>query len=612
MADDNKAQQNQANPQNNQAQKKPQEGQQPAKNEREGYAKKMWQQIEKKASMSADRAGLKNDVQGGGSGGGGRKRRRRRKRRRPGDVPGQPLGQNQLQTQQNRPGPTTLQHNLPQESKVEKQAPGFVADHGQKPNQPQAPKVAQQVPSFKTEHGPKSGAGQFQPKIHQQKLREQPAKSVAAEPEVEKQASTPKVAQVPKSAAVEPSTFEERIEAFKPEKPHFTAEEPAPQPPVAPVTSVPPVTPVIPVASGTPAIPVNPFAGVSQKVDFVEARKEPEKPNKNVEEFEEAKEVPVKEVEMPEQKEPQIKSAKKELSAAPTESYAEVVDVTPDAAIAGGQEFKKEFWTILEQAGFTKKRILIALLVLVLGIFVLVFFVFDGDEGGAPADEGEEVVVGEEVLATDIAGVESAYIFGLEYTPIEARPISSFGSLDGIGTAFALGVGEPLLEKSFVEDIELLRRMDNMFNTDVYALVNLSTDRRKALEDHIAELGVLLDDANGALERVDGELNTLTNRFNLISEQRDLREQEFFTRVDGLLGESAYLELEAFMELSEETASIRAQFSARQVVRDRLARFLDVLRPRHNDLIVNKEALIKGVRVFDVPDSDIDAIVPVE
>ena len=39
---------------------------------------------------------------------------------------------------------------------------------------------------------------------------------------------------------------------------------------------------------------------------------------------------------------------------------------------------------------------------------------------------------------------------------------------------------------------------------------------------------------------------------------------------------------------------------------------LTVSIPRYNDIKANKEALIKGVRVFDIPGSDIDAIRRVE
>ncbi|MDA1060942.1 MAG: hypothetical protein O3B47_04070, partial [bacterium] len=57
---------------------------------------------------------------------------------------------------------------------------------------------------------------------------------------------------------------------------------------------------------------------------------------------------------------------------------------------------------------------------------------------------------------------------------------------------------------------------------------------------------------------------------------------------------------------------LKFDFSIHTSVREMYVNALTVSIPRYNDIKANKEALIKGVRVFDIPGSDIDAIRRVE
>lgn len=57
---------------------------------------------------------------------------------------------------------------------------------------------------------------------------------------------------------------------------------------------------------------------------------------------------------------------------------------------------------------------------------------------------------------------------------------------------------------------------------------------------------------------------------------------------------------------------VRARFNALGTIADQIESSLTFLRPRYQDILVNQEAILEGVRVFDVPGSEIDAIIPVE
>ncbi|MBI2634806.1 hypothetical protein HYW82_04020, partial [Candidatus Peregrinibacteria bacterium] len=292
------------------------------------------------------------------------------------------------------------------------------------------------------------------------------------------------------------------------------------------------------------------------------------------------------------------------------EAYAEVVDITPIAESHNEQPQKsrQEFWEILEQAGLTKKRIFIMLGLIAAVVIGLISFALIGGDGGEKLPVESPV----DSKINGVAGVESAYIFGLEYQPIEARPISSFGDIAGVEAAFALGSSQKNIKENFIADMQLLREMGNIFNTDIYALIDLSVDRRGTLQKHMDEMGDLIDEGRARLAQLDAELDVLDVRFSAIVEQKGLYEQQFFNEVDNLLGEDSYEDLQSFVALSQDAALVEAQFNSKRVVREKLISSLDVLIPRYEDIVSNQAALIKGVRVFDVEDSNIDAIVPLE
>ncbi len=304
---------------------------------------------------------------------------------------------------------------------------------------------------------------------------------------------------------------------------------------------------------------------------------------------------------------------------------AEVVEAKPEQSLEGMvqpaeaekaletehemEEFKEDLWSILAQAGITKKKIITILLIIVFGIVLVWFFVGNGAQ--------ETVEEGDDVMGEESAfGIVSSYVFGLEFevpkTPIQAVPIGKSGTLAGVDTALYFGEGESDFENRFVYYIDLLRKMDSMYHTDVYSLIDLAVDRRAALAEHIDELDAIIQEGDNVYFEIQSRLESFDKEFEELAVDRDELEAQFFAATENLMPRSANDYLESFIEVQYDANELKAYYGAYRTVLEIYIAYLDLLEPRYQDIVANTEALIKGIRVFDVPASDIDAILPIE
>lgn len=300
--------------------------------------------------------------------------------------------------------------------------------------------------------------------------------------------------------------------------------------------------------------------------------------------------------------------------------------------------FKSEGWDILEQAGITKRRVSYFFVILGVSVFIFLFFIFGwykffgigNNDDGLPKDEsvvenidmvkdvgGDEkvteessVVEGvEEISAVDVieGGVVNSYIFGLK----DALKLKS-GDVNGIDLAFLKGMDGRGYESLIGYHNDVLKRMDNYYNTDIYALLNMSVDRRGALTTYLTDLKSLIVEAQTAYDRINVSLAEFDAEFERVAGERDVYEQQFFTEVEALNGHGSYEKLESFINSSQEATRIKAYYTAYKSLGSMFLNSLEALNPRYEDVLANTEALIKGVKVFDIPGSDINAIIRLE
>ncbi|MDA1061187.1 MAG: hypothetical protein O3B47_05355, partial [bacterium] len=227
----------------------------------------------------------------------------------------------------------------------------------------------------------------------------------------------------------------------------------------------------------------------------------------------------------------------------------EVIDVTP--LIPGEveaidsepkiEEFKENFWDVLEQVGITKKRfigILVFLGVIIFGLLIFVFGLFgDSDEVSELKDETSEVT--SETL-TESHDVVASFIIGEEHKSLDTVPIGQWGDLSGVRASYIFGEPFDLQQAKFVEYVNSIRKLDNLFKVDIYSLVDLAVNRREALDLHLAEMEALIRQAENDVASIDEYLKELQVEYQMITTQVDAYELEFFGNLEKLYGQNSY------------------------------------------------------------------------
>lgn len=291
-------------------------------------------------------------------------------------------------------------------------------------------------------------------------------------------------------------------------------------------------------------------------------------------------------------------------------------------------EFKSEFWDILEQAGLSKRKVLIggAILAVLLLAGIMYLFWPSGDDTEIVVEQEPSVSVNENNEKADVSvdkvsdgefvaagvnneSVATSYTFGIEFAPLDVQPISQWGTLDGVLTGFILGDALYLAPNDFVRYMDLLRRMQNIYETNVYGLIDQAVNRRETLAAHLQQIDYLLQEGEATYYEVENKMATLDAVYGPLTESKELDETAFFTTLQNLEGENSYQYLNSFVGRSQEASRIKAYYNAYKEIKGMLGSSVNALRPRYDDIKANEEALVKGVKVFDIPESDIDAII---
>lgn len=214
-------------------------------------------------------------------------------------------------------------------------------------------------------------------------------------------------------------------------------------------------------------------------------------------------------------------------------------------------------------------------------------------------DEGDEDVVtedDEEILDVSVP-LELGILIGTD------------GAENDETTDAGEDLGEVGSNSELAQMIEDFQKVYSGASQDVWELLDQSTDRSKTLEEFIDKLSYLEYLARTNIEKLQEQNDRISREFTAAEEQRDEAEAEFFAALENMDGNKTNAALDEYTLHAKRVVELRAKFRARERLRDFYEAVLEDLTLRITDIELNREALVKGVKVVDIRGSDLDLII---
>jgi len=233
-----------------------------------------------------------------------------------------------------------------------------------------------------------------------------------------------------------------------------------------------------------------------------------------------------------------------------------------------------------------------------------------------------EVQVDHELLSE--WGIETALIFadnrGSENDLLAPAVKNSFffGKLaeaavkgeTGITPAYYYGLGQDIVAQSnlFIGYIKNLRELQDLYNIDVYAMLDQTSDRQQKLDDYQNQLTVKRDKSQQIVKELGVEIDDLKVSYDSLNSDKTTSEKDFFVALQALTGDKADMLLKTFVDVSQKQTALKARMSALQTLLDYYNSALKSLVTRITAIDKNKAALVQGIHVVDIPGANLNII----
>lgn len=272
-----------------------------------------------------------------------------------------------------------------------------------------------------------------------------------------------------------------------------------------------------------------------------------------------------------------------------------------------------EFLDEDNKEGVTKKHLYIGIgcvvlfiIVLIIGFFVLRKFVFveiQSDKVQRTSEEEtqqeEQVIDEEEVVVEETDQIGVAPLLHPFLAPGQSP---AFVAVSRIGLSMTP-------EGRFIYYVDAVKRLKTLYETNIHQLLDQSYDRRASLNAYLSALKSIQGEAKTALDYVVKEQTELAANYEVVDAEKNTIEQEFFNELQQLNSIASDQALTEFTKLIRRHSSIKARHRALANVRGFYERALPKLDARIRDIEANTEALVEGIKVVDITDSDLGLII---
>jgi|GEM_PF-3530903 hypothetical protein len=299
-----------------------------------------------------------------------------------------------------------------------------------------------------------------------------------------------------------------------------------------------------------------------------------------------------------------------------------------------GGDFGENFRGVLQASGLRLSNVLGCFFALLLIAGSVYFFFFSSSDffGKIKSYLPEisflksgsvQVQISPRDVPSSDSDLKTAFLFGSYrgiYLPPSIEIASLFGGIaptmffavstihTGMMTAYTIGFrGEALVR--FSQYIANISQIQNILNTDVNAVINASSNRKASFDSLLESFQNLLTVSNENADFVKKEVITLRESVRVLSEKVAAAERLFNADIAKFLPGKTSEDLDSYILLARDHRDAKARLGAFSKVDQYYQVAIAKLTARVRDIRDNEDALIKGVKVFDIKNSDLNLII---
>lgn len=211
----------------------------------------------------------------------------------------------------------------------------------------------------------------------------------------------------------------------------------------------------------------------------------------------------------------------------------------------------------------------------------------------------DEIDIEDKLLDDHLDGsIEGGLFVGMDIGELDVATIA--GEIIGTQSTSAQGYTKYVLD---------FKEMFELYKVDVPQLLDQSRDRTKTLDEYLNQIKFSSFLAKENLKDLQDEDDAIIRRFEAVDSAKQDSEDEFFTRLNQLDAFGSQSFLNAFIDQSKLSVELKAEHQARLKLMTFYRDIIPELDRKAKAIELNREALIKGIKVVDVDGTDIDLII---
>jgi hypothetical protein len=244
--------------------------------------------------------------------------------------------------------------------------------------------------------------------------------------------------------------------------------------------------------------------------------------------------------------------------------------------------------------------------------------IFDGDS--AVSEEQNVDVIFDDAFLPLVAGeIFGEKLYGRANLPDSISSGIYFGEpidLNSVASGVSFQVAEIFGEtdrasesERFAYYVELVGKLRNSYYTDLVQLLDSSADRLATFDAYKAQLNEIYKKSLQIRDEIEAQSERFKSDFDSATDEKNLKEQEYFefiAQFDGLRADKA---LNEFIELRVAQEVARTKYNALRALAQEYDRTNEFVSRRLQSLDLNREALLKGVRITPIEGDGFEFVV---